>query len=174
MVPTPARRERDSAYRLGAFVLLLAIIGISTALAFEYFGGYAPCPLCLMQRWAYYAAIPVLFIALVLVTAEHPRWAAALFSAVFLAFLANAGLGAYHAGAEWQFWPGPDTCASTTLPLRASAGTLLEQLAQPAPVVRCDRAAWRLFGLSFAGWNVLLSLAASAASLQAALTASPR
>jgi disulfide bond formation protein DsbB len=29
-------------------------------------------------------------------------------------------------------------------------------------VVRCDEAAWRLFGLSLAGYNVLISLALAA------------
>ena len=30
---------------------------------------------------------------------------------VALAFLINAGLGIYHAGVEWKWWPGPTTCA---------------------------------------------------------------
>ena len=36
-------------------VSLLTIIG---ALLFQW-AGYAPCELCLMQRWAYYAVIPL-------------------------------------------------------------------------------------------------------------------
>jgi len=35
-------------------------------------------------------------------------------------------------------------------------------------VVRCDEAAWSLFGLSMAGYNMLLSLALGIASLVAA------
>jgi disulfide bond formation protein DsbB len=41
-------------------------------------------------------------------------------------------------------------------------------------VVRCDEATWRLFGLSFAGWNVLICLALFALCLQAAFAASAR
>ena len=59
-----------------------------------------------MQRYAYYAAIPLLFVAMALVS-EMPRVAALLFFVVALAFLGNAGLGVYHAGAEWKFWAGP-------------------------------------------------------------------
>src|SRR5690606_17476921 len=106
-LPVP---ERDSAYRWGASVLVAAIAIILTALGFEYIGGYRPCPLCLQQRYAYYAGIPVLFGALVLVSTGHRRWAGFLFAIVAAGFLVNAGLGVYHAGVEWKLWAGPDTC----------------------------------------------------------------
>ena len=32
-----------------------------------------------------------------------------------------------------------------------------------APIVRCDVAAWRLMGISLAGWNFLFSLGAALA-----------
>lgn len=162
------RPSSADAYRLGGLALLVSVGAIVTALGFEHLGGYAPCPLCLMQRYAYYAAIPLLFVAMALV-AERSRLAALLFFAVALAYLANAGLGLYHAGVEWHFWPGPDTCAAAqTLP--SSPADLLRGL-EEARVVRCDEAAWRLFGLSFAGWNALISLGLFAISLQAAFAA---
>jgi disulfide bond formation protein DsbB len=138
------------------------------ALAFEHVGGLAPCPLCLEQRYAYYAGIPVLLAALVLIR-DMPRIAALLFVLVALAFLANAGLGVYHAGAEWKFWPGPDTCG-TAQELPKSAGDLLAD-AEKTVVIRCDEAAIRIFGLSLAGWNVLASLLACAGAIKAALSA---
>src|SRR3977135_2693913 len=97
-----ANPERDPPYRVGALVLFAALVVILTALAFEHFGGYVACPLCLQQRYAYYAGVPALFLALVLLSAGHTRMAAALFLAVALAFLANAALGTYHAGVEWK------------------------------------------------------------------------
>ena len=145
----------QSAYRSGAFALMLALGTILAALAFERFSGYDPCPLCLMQRFAYYAGIPALFAGLVLVAAERPKLAALLFFAVALGFLANSGLGVYHAGVEWKFWPGPDTCSAVLKPLPLRTTDLLNNI----PVVtRCDEAAWRFAGLSFAGWNVVASL----------------
>lgn len=159
---------RTSAYRTGAFVLFGTVAVIATALAFEYLGGYTPCPLCLQQRYAYYAAIPVLFVALVLLGARHPAPAAMLFGLVALAFLANAGLGIYHAGAEWKFWPGPDTCAATSSPLSTSAGGLLKDLGKTR-VIRCDEAPWRFLGISFAGWNVVTSLLLAAGAAASAV-----
>jgi disulfide bond formation protein DsbB len=158
------------AYQMGALALLLSDGVILTALGFEYFGGYAPCPLCLMQRYAYYAGIPLLFLALVLVATDRQGLARLIFAIVALGFLANAGLGAYHAGAEWKFWQGPATCAAASGDLSTNAGSLLQDL-QRVQVIRCDEAAWRFLGLSFAGWNVLISLLLSGIALRAAVSA---
>ncbi len=158
------------AYRAGSFALFVAVAAILIALAFEHLGGFAPCPLCLEQRWAYYAGIPLLLLALAMASAGRSKAAALLFFLIAIGFLANAGLGVYHAGAEWKFWPGPDTCAGALQPLKPVAGDLLKQL-PTTRVVRCDEAAGRFFGLSFAGWNVVASMVAFAASLQAAFAA---
>lgn len=156
--------EKTAAYRAGGLTLFLAVAIILGALAFEHIGGYAPCPLCLMQRYAYYAGIPLLFLAMAL-TSEMPRVAALLFFIVALGFLANAGLGVYHSGVEWKFWPGPDTCGTVqALPTNA---TDLLKAAEQAVVVRCDEAQWRFAGLSFAGWNVVVSILAFAGALRA-------
>lgn len=166
-----ASGRKAAGYQTGAAVLILAFATILTALGFEHIGSYQPCPLCLQQRWAYYAAIPVLFAALVLLVSERPKWAAALFFLVALAFLANAGLGAYHAGVEWKFWPGPEGCSSAQA-LPGSVNDLMANLSQGGSIARCDDSAWRFLGLSFAGWNVLASLALFAGALRAASAAS--
>jgi disulfide bond formation protein DsbB len=165
MLETTIRPDRADAYRLGGLALIIAAGVILLALGFEYLGGYAPCPLCVMQRYAFYAGIPLTFIAMALI-AERPRIAAFVFLLVALGFLANAALAAYHAGVEWHFWPGPDTCAGAQA-LPTNPAELLKGL-ESARVVRCDEATWRLFGLSFAGWNVLISLALFVLTLQAA------
>jgi disulfide bond formation protein DsbB len=158
---------RSPAYRIGALVLFAAAAVILTALAFEHFGGYTPCPLCLQERWAYYASIPALFVALVLLSAGRTNAATVVFGLVALAFLANAGLGTYHAGAEWKFWPGPDTCGGSQ-PISTGAGGLFKDLATTR-VIRCDEAPWHFLGLSFAGWNAVASLVlAIGAALSAA------
>jgi len=157
------------AYGLGAWVLFIAGLVIITALAFELIGGYQACPLCLQQRYAFYAAIPLSFLGLILLSGDHVRIAGFVFLAIALAFLSNAGLGVYHAGIEWGFWPGPETCSGTITP-PDSADTLLKTLDEETGV-RCDEAQWRFFGLSFAGWNVLASLLLFIIALKAALTA---
>lgn len=156
-VPDPTVK---TAYKAGALALLIAAASILGALAFEHIGGLPPCPLCLEQRYAYYAGIPVLFFALVVLSAGEARWAALLFGLVALAFLANAGLGVYHAGAEWGFWPGPDSCMGAQA-ITSDAGGLLDSL-KTTNVIRCDEAAIRILGVSLAGWNAVVSFLAFA------------
>ncbi len=47
-----------AAYRYGGLTLFLPPPSSWRHSDLEHLGGYAPCPLCLMQRYAYYAAIP--------------------------------------------------------------------------------------------------------------------
>jgi disulfide bond formation protein DsbB len=149
---------RDEPVAAAAIIVALgAMATILGAWFFEYGLGYAPCPLCLQQRIPYYVAIPLAVIVAAGALAGWPRrWLALGLAAIALTMLAGAGLGVYHAGAEWKWWPGPTTCGGALGEL--GSGNLLER-AQATRVVRCDEAAWRFFGLSLAGYNVLISLA---------------
>lgn len=166
-----ARPARDTAYQWGALCLLVALATILGALAIEHIGGVKPCPLCLEQRWAYYLAIPATFLALVLVSMGRVRLGAALLLAVALGYLANAGLGVYHAGAEYKWWPGPATCAGAApLSLGGAGQGVLGSLSE-VRVIRCDEAPMHILGLSLAGWNVIVCLALMVAALKAAFGA---
>ncbi|MGL4526624.1 MAG: disulfide bond formation protein B, partial [Aestuariivirga sp.] len=48
-------------------LLLLLVVSVATIAGAWIFegAGYLPCELCLMQRWAYYAAIPLTAVLLV-------------------------------------------------------------------------------------------------------------
>jgi disulfide bond formation protein DsbB len=157
----------SSPFPIATAVLALAVATIVGALAFEHLGGYAPCPLCLEQRYAYYASIPALALALWLLARGHKGLAALLFAAVAAIFFVNAGFAAYHAGAEWKFWPGPATCAAAGDVLGTAGGGLLKEL-EVTHVVRCDEPALRILGLSLAGWNVLVCLTLAAGAVAAA------
>jgi disulfide bond formation protein DsbB len=156
--------QRLSAHAIGGAVLLGAIVVILAALAFEHIGGYTPCPLCLQQRYAYYAGIPALFAALALVAGNRARPAVAIFLLVAVAFLVNAGLGVYQAGAEWRFWEPPASCAA---PGELPSFDLKQESLDRIPA-SCGVASWRFLGLSFAGWNVLVSVLIAAGAVAAA------
>ncbi len=154
--------------------LLIALATSAAMLAiahgFETFGGLAPCTLCLRQREVYWVAL-VLGGSGVIVS-HVPRLAR--FTRIFgvllaLVFLVGMGVAVYHAGAEWKWWPGPTTCASTGAHVSAAAlAGLLHGAKVSAP--HCDEAAWRMLGLSMAGWNVLISLKLAVWSLLFATT----
>lgn len=156
---------RPSAYRMGGLVLIGAVAVILAALGFEHIAGYMPCPLCLQQRYAYYFAIPALLAALVLLGSGRRIGAAVIFVAVAVAFLGNAGLGTYQAGAEWKFWDPPASCAApSTLPSFDLKNDNFNRIP-----VSCGIASWRFLGLSFAGWNVVSSVLLAAGAATAAL-----
>lgn len=146
--------------RAAAIVLVVAAATILTALAFEHLGGYAPCPLCLEERYAYYFAVPASAIALFLAREDKTGLARVLLLLIALAFLANAAVAVYHAGVEWKWWAGPGEC-SGAFELQWGEGGIVD-----TPIIRCDEASWRFLGLSFAGWNAVVSafLAAVASS----------
>lgn len=123
---------------------------LAAALAFQYVGGYAPCPLCLWQRWPHALAVVLGLAVLAL------PWRA-LAALGVLAMLVSAALGVWHAGIEWGWWAGPTTCTAPGEVSQMSPADLIARL-EATPVVRCDEAAWSLAGLSMAGWNALLSL----------------
>jgi disulfide bond formation protein DsbB len=152
--------------RLGAgpaafAALVLFVVSLGTLLGawyFQFVVGLAPCPLCLDQRIPYYVVIPLSLLLAIATRARVPRGlVSAGFAAVLVAALCGAALGAYHAGVEWRFWPGPADCTGPLADLN-SGGSLLDQL-NGVHVVRCDEAAWRFLGISLAGYNALISLA---------------
>lgn len=142
---------REAALAVGA----LAIATILGALAFQYLGGYEPCALCYRQRWGYYAGAPLALLAF-FVARARPGVAAGLLGAAGLAFVINAGLGAHHAGVEWGWWAGPAGCSAGASGLTTDAGNMLEAL-RSTRVVPCDEPEFRFLGLSFAGYNALIS-----------------
>ncbi len=89
----------------------VSLATLAGAWAFQ-FAGYEPCPLCLEERIPYYAAAIGGLLA-ALIARPAPKVAALLLGALALAFLYDAGLSVYHAGAEWHFWPGPKTCSGS-------------------------------------------------------------
>ena len=135
-------------------ILYIAVSAISIALASEYWGGLIPCELCLQQRWAYYGAITVLLVALGLVRVRE-SWAMKLLAIAVLILAAGGMLAFYHAGAEYGFWAAPVACTGVAAPLD-TIDHLLESLTQPV-LPSCAQAAWQLFGISMAGYNVLAS-----------------
>jgi disulfide bond formation protein DsbB len=83
----------------------------------------------------------------------------------------GAGLGAYHAGVEQGWWPGPAGCSGVD-PSGLTPDELLSRLSQ-TPLVRCDEIAWEFLGISMAGWNGLLSAGLAILWLSAALPRTP-
>ncbi len=134
----------------------LAPLGVSGALllgalAFQYVGGLAPCALCLDQRYAHGAAL--VLAAGGLLARGRTGWA--LVALAGLAMVVSAGIGAFHVGVEQKWWAGPTGCSGGSL-VGLDAAEAMKRLME-TPVVRCDEVPWSLFGISMAGWNMIVS-----------------
>jgi disulfide bond formation protein DsbB len=146
--------------RASLFVLALGLATVLGAWGFQVFGGYLPCPLCLQQRIPYYVGLPIVGAGLIAALSGAPsRLTRALLGVAALVFAWNVWLGTYHAGAEWGLWAGPSDCGPGGAQSTLTAEDLLKQL-QDIRIVSCTDVQWRFpagWGLSFAGWNVVVS-----------------
>lgn len=134
------------------------VVVILSALGFEHIGHYVPCALCLLQRWPYYIGIPIGLLAVLSAAMNAPPAVTrSLLLLAGLSMIVSAGMGVYHAGAEWKFWDGPSTCATSVDAITKNADDLLADMnTQHGP--SCTDASLRVLGLSFAGWNVITSV----------------
>lgn len=149
----------ENGRRISAIVVTAGMIfTVGSALGFQHIGGYTPCALCLLQRDPYYYAIPLGVLAIASSLFKLPVWLTrSTLALIGIAMLIGAGLGVYHSGVEWGFWPGPITCSTGAPSLTTNAGNLLSDLNAVKPP-SCNDAALRVLGLSFAGWNVIASV----------------
>ncbi len=155
-----------------AYALAASLAMLGAAHAFERFAGLPPCNLCLRQREVFWAAVVIAGSATFWAVFSRasrgtPRIASFLLAAVFVTGAITAG---FHAGGELGWWALPATCSAGN-PLDfdlQSLSALAEGTAQTGPIISCGDVAWRLAGLSMAGWNFLISAALAIVSLLAA------
>jgi disulfide bond formation protein DsbB len=147
-------RPQGIALGLGTVSVLL-LLG---ALGFQYLARMPPCELCLWQRWPHAGAAVVGFGGPLLIRAGLlERNVAKGVAALAVLLIATSGaIGMYHAGVQWHWWPGPQSCTGAAFHYTGAPLDL------NAPVVQCDIASWRLFGISLAGYNALVSFAVAA------------
>ena len=142
----------------------LAGSALLVALLAQYAGGLAPCALCHWQRYGYAAAAAAGLCAILSSAAERRR---RFFLALMaLICLATAALGLYHLGLERGWWAGSAACAGADL--SGLSGEALREAILTAPLVRCDRPAFTLFGLSMAGYSALYALGLAALAFRGA------
>ncbi len=142
---------------LGVFAT--AAVALATAFGLEHLGGYAPCSLCILERWPWALTLAVALVGLVSRRARPALLAAALLLA------GNAILSAYHVGVEAGWFALPASCAA------GGTATTIEELRAQLLAARptCDRVALAVAGLSLAAWNGLAAAAVAVLAGAAAL-----
>lgn len=136
-----------------AGALALASAGLlASVFLMQHVLGLEPCPLCVWQRYPHGIVI-LLGVAGAALGGPPARW---LVAGAGLAFLATAAIGAFQVGVEQGWWEGLAACSGGA-GVPESLEDLQSQLSKPA-APRCDEVAWSLFGISLAGYNVIVSL----------------
>jgi disulfide bond formation protein DsbB len=158
MTSTTAHARPPRTHMLTAGFLMLAMAATAgTALGFQHLGGYIPCKLCLEQRIPYYAGVPLMAVALLSSALDWPTWLTrVLLFAGGLLMVYGLYLGINHAGVEWGWWAGPTDCGVVDAPADGGSRGVLDQIDSVIPP-SCDKASLRILGLSFAGWNAVVS-----------------
>jgi len=164
-IASPAGR-RQTLTAVFLTIAMAAVVG--TALGFQHIGGYIPCKLCLEQRIPYYVGVPVMALTMLSSTLHWPAWLTrGLLIVGGLLMAWSLLLGVRHAGVEWGWWAGPTDCGAVAGAVDTGGKGVLDALDSFVPP-SCDKAALRILGLSFAGWNAVASLVLGAVAFRGA------
>jgi disulfide bond formation protein DsbB len=148
--------------RFPTAVLVASVAVLGTALLSQYWGGLAPCELCLAQRWPWAAAIAISLLSILFANRTASPWVALLLT---LVFVIGSGLAFYHVGVEKHWFAGPEACTGAATAADTAEAMKARILGQMP--VRCDEPAWSLWGISLAGWNLLVSIVMAGGCLAA-------
>ncbi len=143
-----------------SMALLILIGSLATILGawfIELVLGVKPCHLCLIGRMPHYAGIAVALLAVFVTNTptSAPRFSRFLLAVLTVIFLVGTGIAVYHSGVEFGVFQGPTDCTGT-IEKPVAIQDFLKQL-ETVKVVRCDEVAMRIFGLSLASWNAIIS-----------------
>ncbi len=153
----------DEGRLVAALVFLASIFGLATAFLGEHVFGLEPCILCLYERVPY--AVAAVLAAGAAFLPIGNGWRATMMGLAALVFAIGAGLAFYHVGVEEHWWASIAACGGE-LPAGAEAEDLRNLSA--SDLKPCDRVDWRLFGVSLAGYNVLVSFVLAGISIAGA------
>ena len=152
--------------RLVPLLILLASLGVlGAAYSSEIWGGLRPCNLCYYQRYVYGTAAALGLVGLLV--GGRPGLRRLVVALAGLTFLTGTAIAVFHVGVEQHWWRGTAGCHAPELDMSLPIDQLREAMLA-TDFVPCDEIRWSLFGLSLAGYNVLLTLALGLATLWAA------
>jgi disulfide bond formation protein DsbB len=132
---------------------LMSSLMLLSAFYLEYFHDAFPCDLCITQRWFHALIISYSLIA-IFISKSRFFTNKLILIGLSITWIASSVAGLYHFGIEMNFWKGPDECSSA---IDFSKDTL-KYLLNKSPI-KCDEVMFKVFGLSLAGWNAIMSFA---------------
>ena len=141
-----------STKKIFLYLLIYSILSLSFALFLEYVLNYKPCQLCLYQRIPYLLILIFSFVGFFF--PKNIYW---LYTIMIL-FISSTIISGYHSGIEFGLLDESSSCSSNSIE-SLDKTKILESLSNSMP--SCKEMKFKLFGLSLATINFLISFALS-------------
>ena len=141
-------------------ILIFSIFALSAAYFIQYILGHKPCNLCLIERLPYIFAIIIITLGLILKKFEK-----VIIILLILVFVAATIISFYHFGIEQGFFKESLVCNLDNNINNLSKEDLIKEL-QQQQIVSCKDVNFRIFGLSLATINTVISLILSVITIK--------
>ena len=142
---------KNKIYKNFIYIFAINFFVICSALFIEYILNFKPCSLCIYQRYPYYLIL--LFSALFFL---KNNWKNQLLILIIITSIISFIIAGYHVGIEYGLINELSSC-KTEVGKNISKDVLLKQL-QNKLVPSCKEVNFKLFGLSLASINMIMSL----------------
>ena len=140
-------------------ILTFSVFALGAAYFIQHILGHKPCNLCLIERLPYIFAIIIISLGLILKKFEK-----AIIIFLILIFLAATIISFYHFGIEQGFFKESLVCNLDGSITNLSKEDLIKELQQQT--VGCKDVSFRIFGLSLATINTIISLILSVITIK--------
>ena len=140
-------------------ILIFSVFALGAAYFIQHILGHKPCNLCLIERLPYIFAIIIISLGLILKKFEK-----AIIIFLILIFLAATIISFYHFGIEQDFFKESLVCNLDGNITNLSKEDLIKELQQQT--VSCKDVSFRIFGLSLATINTIISLILSVITIK--------
>ena len=140
-------------------ILIFSVFALGAAYFIQHILGHKPCNLCLIERLPYIFAIIIISLGLILKKFEK-----VIIIFLILIFLAATIISFYHFGIEQDFFKESSVCNLDNNINNLSKEDLIKELQQQT--VSCKDVSFRIFGLSLATINTIISLILSVITIK--------
>ena len=140
-------------------ILTFSVFALCAAYFIQHILGHKPCNLCLIERLPYIFAIIIISLGLILKKFEK-----AIIILLALIFITATIISFYHFGIEQGFFKESLVCNLDSNITNLSKEDLIKELQQQT--VSCKDVSFRIFGLSLATINTIISLILSVITIK--------
>ena len=140
-------------------IFLIILLSIISALIIEHTLGHKPCSLCIYERVPYFLSV-----LLMIKIFFFKKYEKIVLFILCLVFMISALLAFYHFGIEQGFFKESLVCNLDSIIANLPKEDLLKELQQQT--VSCKDVNFRIFGLSLATINTIISLILSVITLK--------